>query len=77
MTTTTPAFERLSGWSVRPARAGATIESGAEASLPFTLELPADAPPGRHVITADITLGDRRWGQLAEAWVDVIAQEVT
>lgn len=65
------------GWSVRPARAGATIEPGAGASLPFTLDLPADAAPGRHVITADITLGDRRWGQLAEAWVDVIAQEVT
>ena len=36
--------------------------------------MPAGTPSGRHVITADVTLGDRRWGQLAEAWIDIIEE---
>ncbi len=59
------------GWGVRPAETVTTIVPDAEVRLPFELDIPADAASGRHVITADITLGDRRWGQLAEAWIDI------
>jgi len=52
-------------------RAATTVEPGAESVVPFSVSVPADAASGRHVITADITLAGRRWGQLAEALVDV------
>ena len=59
------------GWSAEPMRAATTVEPGAESVVPFSVSVPADAASGRHVITADITLAGRRWGQLAEALVDV------
>ena len=40
---------------------------------PFTIRVPADEPPGRRVLPADLTLGERRYGQRAEAIVDIVA----
>ena len=38
--------------------------------LRFSVPVPAGAA-GRHVLRADLTLGDRRFGQVTEALVDV------
>ncbi|MBA3235822.1 MAG: MBL fold metallo-hydrolase, partial [Chloroflexi bacterium] len=60
------------GWTVMPERAEGPVESGAESVFAFELALPEETAAGRHVITADITFAGRRWGQLAEGWIDVI-----
>ncbi len=62
------------GWSAQPDRATGRIAPDAEEAFAFELDVPAGTPSGRHVITADVTLGDRRWGQLAEAWIDIIEE---
>jgi hypothetical protein len=59
------------GWMTEPTRAATVVEPGAESVVPFAVSVPADAAAGRHVVTADVTLAGRRWGQLAEALVEV------
>jgi glyoxylase-like metal-dependent hydrolase (beta-lactamase superfamily II) len=59
------------GWTASPATAEATVEAAATASLRFRIGVPVDQPPGRHILLADVTLGDRRLGQRAESIVDV------
>jgi glyoxylase-like metal-dependent hydrolase (beta-lactamase superfamily II) len=65
------ALDLPAGWMAEPAAVAATIEPGGELVLPFRVAIPAGAAAARHVLTADITLANRRWGQLAEAIVDV------
>ena len=63
-----------SGWGVEPAEATAVVPAaGDTAILVFTLSIPANAPPGRSVVTADIDLDDEPRGQLAETLLEVIA----
>jgi glyoxylase-like metal-dependent hydrolase (beta-lactamase superfamily II) len=59
------------GWTSEPGRAATTIQPGAESVMAFAVSVPGDASGGRHVVTADVTLAGRRWGQLAEALVEV------
>jgi glyoxylase-like metal-dependent hydrolase (beta-lactamase superfamily II) len=59
------------GWTADRPSASATVARGTEAVLPFALSVPPDAASGRYVVTADVTFAERRWGQLAEALVDV------
>ena len=47
-----------------------SIYAGRDGSVTFAVDVPADAQ-GRHVLCADVTLGERRFGWLAEAIVDV------
>jgi hypothetical protein len=61
------------GWTADRVSASATIGAGAMAELPFLVRIPAGAPDGRRVVLADLVLGDRRYGQRAEALVDVVA----
>jgi glyoxylase-like metal-dependent hydrolase (beta-lactamase superfamily II) len=61
-----------SGWSAVPAAATADVAPGEETALRFSVHVPAREPPGRRVLIADLTLGGRRYGQRAEAIVDVI-----
>ena len=61
------------GWATEPAVGTATIGGDATAAIAFTIRLPADEPPGRRVLPADLTLGERRYGQRAEAIVDIVA----
>ena len=45
------------------------------ADLPFAGRIAVDIPPdaaGRHVLCADVTLGERRFGWLPEAIVDIL-----
>ena len=58
------------GWSAEPQSAEAEVAAGEQASFEFTVQVPANAR-GRAVLCADLTLGTRRFGQLAEALVDV------
>jgi hypothetical protein len=61
------------GWPVAPAEASTEIGAGETGVLRFTLTVPAGAT-GRQVVCADLTLGERRWGQVCEALVDVGAE---
>jgi hypothetical protein len=58
------------GWSVAPGEAETAIAAAESGALGFVVEIPPDAR-GRHVLCAELTLGERRFGQLAEALVDV------
>jgi hypothetical protein len=60
------------GWRAVPAAATADVAPGGEAALLFSVRVPAGEPPGRRVLIADLTLGGRRYGQRAEAIVDVV-----
>jgi glyoxylase-like metal-dependent hydrolase (beta-lactamase superfamily II) len=58
------------GWSVSPGTARAAIGAGESGVLPFVIEV-APGAAGRHVLCAELTLGERRFGQITEALVDV------
>ncbi|CAN5835166.1 hypothetical protein BH23CHL8_BH23CHL8_11630 [soil metagenome] len=60
------------GWTATPGSASAPIDPGETAELRFHVAAPAGEPPGRRVLLADLTLGERRYGQRAEAIVDVL-----
>ena len=59
------------GWTVQPATASADVESGAMVPLSFRVGVSPKTEPGRAIVVADLTLGERRYGQRAEAIVDV------
>ena len=58
------------GWSVSPGEITTTIAAGESGVLRFVVEVPAGAA-GRHVLCAELALGERRFGQIAEGLVDV------
>lgn len=60
------------GWSASPSEGGATVPADAEAAIDFEVHVPADAGPGRTVVTADITLGGEPRGELAESLLEVL-----
>ena len=64
-------------WTASPAEASADVAVGEMAALRFIVSVPANAEPGRRVLVADLTLGERRYGQRAEAIVDVEPQRLT
>ena len=59
------------GWEAEPFASTAEVAPGGTAALPFTVRVPDTAAPGRRIVLADLTLGERRYGQRAEAIVDV------
>lgn len=61
------------GWGASPAAATTVVPGdGRTAILPFTVTVPADAAPGRAVLTADVDLGGEPRGELAETLLEVI-----
>lgn len=58
------------GWTATPAESEVSIYRGQDAAIAFYVDVPADAT-GRHVICADVTLGDRRYGWICEAIIDI------
>jgi glyoxylase-like metal-dependent hydrolase (beta-lactamase superfamily II) len=61
------------GWQVEPAEAVTVVPGGGEtATLTFMLAVPADAVPGRVVVTADVDLGGQPRGELAETLLEVL-----
>ena len=60
------------GWEAEPAVATSEVEPGEMVALRFSVRVPAGEPPARRILVADLTLGERRYGQRAEAIVDII-----
>lgn len=58
------------GWSATPEESEISIYRGQDGAITFAVAVPPDAT-GRHVICADVTLGERRYGWICEAIVDV------
>jgi glyoxylase-like metal-dependent hydrolase (beta-lactamase superfamily II) len=59
------------GWTCRPAEAAAVVAGGQTTDFTFTLTPPPTGTVRRARVAADLTVGDRRFGQHAEALVDV------
>ncbi len=60
------------GWSASPSEGGATVPADAEAAIDFEVHVPADAGPGRTVVTADVMIGGEPRGELAESLLEVL-----
>ena len=65
------------GWTVQEPERRFTLEAYGSSETAFTLRLPDTAPLRRARIAADVTLGDQRLGQVAEALVTVLAPRGT
>lgn len=61
------------GWDVQPPEQRVTLEPRGSCETAFAFKPPAPAPVRRARIAADVTLGGRRLGQVAEALVNVLA----
>jgi hypothetical protein len=59
------------GWSAVPVVGTEIVPADATVAIAFTIQVPAGETPGRRILVADLTLGERRYGQRAEAIVDV------
>ena len=59
------------GLSAEPTSAAITVEPGQMEPLTFRVRAAPEAPAGRRIVIADLTFGQRRYGQRAEAIVDV------
>jgi glyoxylase-like metal-dependent hydrolase (beta-lactamase superfamily II) len=58
------------GWAAETVVGETTIEAGQGGELRFRVSAPASAQPGdQHVIVADVTLGERHFGPVAEGLV--------
>jgi len=59
------------GWTASPSEAELPIHANQDGAVTFAVTVPRDSTAGRHVLCADVTLGDRRFGWLPEALVDI------
>jgi hypothetical protein len=59
------------GWTATPDEGETTIAPGRDGAITFAVDVPTGAT-GRHVLCADITHGERRFGWLPEALVDIV-----
>jgi glyoxylase-like metal-dependent hydrolase (beta-lactamase superfamily II) len=59
------------GWTLQPANASVTLDPGEHRSLKFDVTAPEAIEVYRAVVTADLRVGDRRYGQHAEALLSV------
>jgi len=59
-------------WDAQPAVWKVTLEPGEQASCMVRFRIPPDAPSATHIISADLTAGDYRWGEFFDGRVDVI-----
>jgi glyoxylase-like metal-dependent hydrolase (beta-lactamase superfamily II) len=65
------------GWGPEPAEWEGTLTRGEEARFEVRFRVPDDAPSRTHIISADLTAGDERWGEFFDGRVDVIGGDVT
>jgi len=61
------------GWTAEPDMARTGVGAGETGELRFRVAVGVDAPIARQILTADLVLRGRHYGQRAEAIVDVIA----
>ncbi|HUS80965.1 MAG TPA: NEW3 domain-containing protein, partial [Armatimonadota bacterium] len=62
------------GWEFEPGQWHEELEEGEEACFTVAFRVPDDAPARTHIISADLTAGDWRWGEFFDARVDVIPE---
>lgn len=59
------------GWTLQPTTAAVTLDPGEHGWLKFDVMVPDMPAVHRAVLTADLRVGDRRYGQVAEALVTI------
>jgi len=59
------------GWQVQPQTIASSIKPRSEGSFNFTVKVPKNAEQTRHVIGLDVTLNNRKYGELGMCVVDV------
>ena len=63
------------GWTSEALADGVEIGGSQQGHLRFTMTVPGTATVGeRHVITATVTLGERRFGPVGEGLIQVVAR---
>ncbi|HEY3396763.1 MAG TPA: MBL fold metallo-hydrolase [Armatimonadota bacterium] len=62
------------GWSAQPALSRATLEPGESKRIRVKFQVPTDAPSRTHIISADLTAGDYRWGEFFDGRIDVVGK---
>jgi len=63
------------GWTSEALANGVEIGGSQQGQLRFTVTVPGTATVGeRHVITATVTLGERRFGPVGEGLIQVVAR---
>jgi glyoxylase-like metal-dependent hydrolase (beta-lactamase superfamily II) len=62
------------GWAAQPEEFRVTLQPGQTRRLRVEFRVPAEAPAGSHLISADLTAGDYRWGEFFDARVDVLPE---
>ncbi|MFV2063619.1 MAG: MBL fold metallo-hydrolase [Chloroflexota bacterium] len=60
------------GWSTEPSLAAATVQPGQMEPLAFRIQTAEGESPARRIVIADLTFGQRHYGQRAEAIVDIV-----
>jgi hypothetical protein len=60
------------GWRTEPKAGVEVVAADETVAVAFTVRVPAGETAGRRILVADLTLGERRYGERAEAIVDVV-----
>ena len=63
-------------WEAEPGEWTGTLAHGEEARFTVRFRVPDDAPGATHIISADLTAGEYRWGEFFDARVDIIGEGV-
>lgn len=63
------------GWPFEPVEWSRVLAPGESANFTLRLCVPEEAPSATHLITADLTAGQYRWGEFFEARVDVVGDK--
>jgi hypothetical protein len=61
-------------WDPRPRRMKKLLQPGETHKFRIRFRIPETAPSQTHIITADVTAGDYRWGEFFDGRVDVIGK---
>ncbi len=62
------------GWKSNPDVRAYAIRKGVTSEASFRVLIPGSAGDGRRVITADISMNGREYGEYAEGLVDIVSQ---
>ncbi|MBT4500733.1 MAG: hypothetical protein HOC74_23580, partial [Gemmatimonadetes bacterium] len=60
------------GWQTTPANRRVRIPAGKQRRAKFTFQIPQKAEKGRHLIAADLLIGDQLIGEACVAIVDIV-----
>ncbi len=63
-------------WAATPVEWSGTLQPGEKTSFEVRFVVPKDESSATHIISADLTAGDQRWGEFFDGRVDVIGDDV-